>query len=180
MENKSQYLVKVVIILLALVLLVGAVYLYLINKNSKSISISDAALREAVGVDDLDILARGDVNGDGYEDILVEYLSCGASCSVILQIVLNQGDNKATLLKDENYPETFSPAYESSSAAKSEVTSASIENGIISITGRGLLCTPPNSGSVCTEENWNILKTATYKFDGSNLVQISVTPIAPQ
>ncbi len=180
MENKPRHLVRVFIILLALVLLVGAVYLCLINEKSSSSSISNNALREVVGVDDLNILARGDVDGDGYEDVLVEYLNCGASCSVSLQVVLSEGGKRVVLFKGNNYPDTFSPAYESSSAAKSEVTSASIEKGIISITGRGLLCTPPNSEDVCTEENWNIVKTATYKLDGSNLVQLSVTPLVLQ
>jgi hypothetical protein len=180
MENKSQYLVKVVIVLLAFILLTGAAYLYLRNKNSSADSISSVALREAVGVDDLNILARGDVDGDGYEDVLVQYLNCGASCSVSLQIVLNEGGKRAVLFKDKNYPDTFSPAYESSSAAKSEVTGASIKNGIISIAGRGLECMPPGSEDICTEENWSVVKTATYKFDGSNLVQLSVTPLVLQ
>lgn len=176
MQNKIKYLSKTVFVLLTLILAIGLVYLYLKGDKQNAVSISDNDLRYAVGVDDLDILARGDVNGDGYEDVLVEYLDCGASCAVNLQIVLNEGGKRAVLLKGKNYPDTFSPAYESSSAAKSEITSASIKDGIISITGRGLECTPPNSEETCTEENWNIVKTVTYEFDGGSLVQTSVTP----
>ncbi|MDB5204775.1 MAG: hypothetical protein JWP09_803 [Candidatus Taylorbacteria bacterium] len=182
----------ILFIILAVAVIGGGVYFYSTKKastdlvdtqfhteadqNANITSLPDTSFKSAVGDLDANILARGDVNGDGYEDAVVQEIHCGASCSVSLQVVLNEGNVSAKLVKDKNYPDTFSPAYVASSAIKSEVTSVSIKNGIISLTGKGLACTTPSLEEACTEEKWNVIKTATYKFDGSNIVQLSVKP----
>lgn len=118
------------------------------------------------------IMARGDINMDGYEDVIVQEIHCGASCSVGLQVVLNDKNITASVLKDKNYPDTFSPAFMSSSAAKSAIDKISIKNGIISLSGSGLACGSSDSEEPCTQEEWSIVKTVQYKFDGKNIVQL--------
>ena len=198
MEAQKSFAGIAVVILMTLAVIGGGVYFYSKQKvplkvvdtqvetqvetqvdptntgNPGTAVISDASFKTAVGDPEAKILAKGDVNGDGYEDAVVQEIHCGASCSVSLQVVLNKKNITAKLVKDKNYPDTFSPAYQATSAVKSEVTSVSIKNGIISLTGTGLACTTPGSEDVCTEDKWNVIKTATYRFDGSNIVQLSV------
>lgn len=194
MKNNQPLLILVIISLLTIFVAIGnnaslhnTTTIATPNGNSGSSTIVtermrqlDTSFRLAVGDPNAKILAKGDVNGDGYEDAVVEEIHCGASCSISLQVVLNQRNINAKLLEDKNYPDTFSPAYVSSSAAKSEVTSISIKNGVISLTGKGLACSSSNaewnSEEYCTEEKWNVVKTVTYKFDGVNIVQLSVKP----
>jgi hypothetical protein len=132
----------------------------------------------AAGSDDpqAKVVARGDINGDGYEDAIVQEVHCGASCSIGLQVVFNDHNSSAKLFHSTKY-ETFEPAYMSSSAAKSEITNISIKNGIISLTGMGLACTTPGTEEACTQEKWNVVRTVTYKFNGTDIVQLSVVSL---
>jgi hypothetical protein len=123
------------------------------------------------------VVARGDINGDGYEDAIVQEVHCEASCGIDLRVVFNDQNFGAKLFHSTKY-ETFEPAYMSSSAAKSEITNISIKNGIISLTGKGLACTPPGIEEICTQEKWNVVRTVTYKYDGKDIVQLSVNPPA--
>ncbi len=142
--------------------------------NLNPTSLTDAQFI-AAGSDDpqAKVVARGDINGDGYEDAIVQEVHCGASCSIGLQVVFNDHNSSAKLFHSTKY-ETFEPAYMSSSAAKSEITNISIKNGIISLTGMGLACTPPGTEEACTQEKWNVVRTVTYKFNGTDIVQLSV------
>ena len=112
------------------------------------------------------VLAKGDINGDGYEDAIVQEVVCGASCSVNLAVVFSDENSNVKLFKPTKYA-NFEPSYRGSSAVKSEVTNVSISNGIISLTGKGLDC-----GKVCDEAHWNVVKTVNYKFNGQDIVQL--------
>ena len=193
-----------IVILIAIIIIGGGIYLYSAQKphtdvsiaqldtqsttsdstisntitpttNSNSKTLSDAQFMSAVGKDATKVRARGDINGDGYEDAIVEEIHCGASCGVGLDVVFNINNSSAKLFKPTQYA-NFEPAYRGSSAVKSNVTSITIKNGIISFTGYGLACTNPNTEEICTNEMWHTLKTVTYKFDGTNIVQINPTP----
>lgn len=142
--------------------------------TTKPTSLSDDAFKSVLEDPEAKILAKGDINGDGFEDAVLSEMYCGASCSTSLQAVLNENNKTAKLLKNKNNYDTFSPAYVGSSAAKSSVSEVKIENGIISLTGIGLQCTPAGSEEACTEEKWSVVKTVTYKFDGTNIVQLFV------
>jgi len=145
-----------------------------INTTFIKTSLTDAIFIATTEDSQGKVVARGDVNGDGFEDAIVQEVHCGASCSISLQLVLNDQNKTAKLVKDKNYPDTFSPAFSASGADKSGVRNISIKNGIISLIGKGLACNPFNSKDLCTEEKWNVVKTATYRFDGTNIIQLSV------
>ncbi len=154
-----------------------------VEEKNNGLSLTDAQFTSVI-VDDpqAKVLARGDVNMDGFEDAIVQEVHCGASCSISLQVVLNMQNKTAKLLKDKNYPDTFAPAFVGSSAAKSQVDNISIDaKGIISLTGNGLDCLhftlKDDEDDPCTQEKWSIRRTATYKFDGKNIVQLSITPL---
>lgn len=184
MKNPQKRFISIIV---TLVVMGGALYLHSTQKTSVDVAdtqagmkgtttsnLPDAFFKLAAKNPNSKVLAKGDVNSDGYEDAVIQETYCGASCSVSLQVILNEKNTTAKLLKDKNYPDTFSPAFQASSAVKSEVTNVSIKNGVISLTGKGLACTAPNSDEICTEEKWNVVKTATYKFDGLDIVQLSV------
>jgi len=123
------------------------------------------------------ILARGDIDLDGTEDVIILNIQCGASCGVSLFPVLNKNGKAVRINSPE---ENFAPAFYGSSAAKSEVPDVTIKNGIITLTGPGLDCmkSTTKEDDICTEEKWRIAKSVTYKFDGKNIVQLSVTPLS--
>ena len=189
---------KIFLAVLVVLIISGGVYFYLNEKNkndnlislppisgesnqkdttpvadTKSPGLSDAQFLEAALDKKGKILARGDINGDGFEDAIVESVHCGASCGVDLVVVFNENNISAKVF-DPGQSENFAPSYVSSSAAKSEIESISIKNGIISLTGKGLACTPPSSEEPCTEEKWNTEKTINYKFDGKSIVELPV------
>ncbi len=111
---------------------------------------------------DATILAKGDLNSDKLDDAIVVVTFCGASCSLTLNVVLNI-DNKSTKILDNV---TFD-GYKSSSATKSDLSVVKIENGIITLIGKGLDCEED-----CNEEKWNIEKTIQYKLEGDTIVKI--------
>jgi len=117
---------------------------------------------------------QGDINSDGYEDAIVEEIHCGgASCSVGLQIVFNEKNSTARFFEPTPY-QNFEPSYKGSSARKSELTSVTIKDGIISLTGKGLAC--GFQDIFCQDEEWHMIRTVNYKFDGKELIQLSVNP----
>lgn len=162
--NTQKGFSSLFILSLLIILIGGGLYLYS-EKTSKEIvsnKLSDEVILKAVSDPKGKIMARGDVNGDGFEDAIVQGISCGASCAVFLEVVLNNKNIDAQLLNV-----SFEPGFKSSSAAKSQLTNVSIVDEVISLTGYGLDC-GGNSGldsDVCTEENWNIIRTINYKLD---------------
>lgn len=139
--------------------------------SSNKTGLSDAVFLAAVGANATKVRARGDINGDGYEDAIVEEIHCGAGCSLDLEIVFNQKNTSAKLFNPPQYA-NFEPSYRGSSAIKSNVTDITIKNGIISFTGTALEC----PDSICDEAHRNTVRTVTYKFDGTKIVQLSVNP----
>lgn len=143
---------------------------------AKTILPDSAFLKDFIKYDsNAKIVARGDINSDGYEDAIVQVVSCGASCSIDLVAVLNLGNNKTEGIMNSD----FGPAYVGSSAAKSNVTNVEIKNGIISLIGTGLECTNgvTSESNLCTQDKWSVVKTVKYKYDGRSIVQLSVFPI---
>lgn len=167
--------IKILIIILILAIS-GGLYFHSINKTEimsnenkattsvkvLSSSLTDAEFIKSSADPEGKVLVRGDMNGDKYEDAIVAETFCGASCTINLAIVLNQ-DNKMTKLIDN----THFDGYLSGTALKSDVSSISIENGIITLTGRGLDC-----GENCTEDKWNVIKKLQYELIENDIVRL--------
>ena len=160
------------------ILIIGAIAYYYLNQKAKPLpenkqtilatttrplTMGDNMFIAATTDADAQILARGDLNNDTFEDAIVAVAFCGASCSLTLNIVLNI-ENKATkTLDDVNFQ-----GYKSSSATKSDVSLVTIKDGIITLTGKGLDC-----DDECTEEKWNIEKTIQYRLEKEKVVRIT-------
>ena len=112
---------------------------------------------------DATILAKGDLNGDKFDDAIMAVAFCGASCSLSLEVILNVENRSTKALDNVNFD-----GYKSSSATKSDLSSVTIENGIITLTGKGLDCLED-----CTEEKWNVEKTIEYKLEGDKIVRLT-------
>lgn len=136
------------------------------NVASSYASLTDAAFIKVTADPKGKVLARGDINQDGYEDALVQELHCGASCSVSLDVVLNNKNIDAQLAVSGG----FEPGFKSSSAAKSSLTYVSIKEGVISLTGYGLDCGGDSGldSDICTEENWHKIKTLQFTLNSTN------------
>ena len=160
----------------ALILAVSAIAYYYINQKvdtpvvienntlatTTPIVMGDNMFIAATQDADATILAKGDLNNDKLDDAIVAVAFCGASCSLTLNVVLNI-DNRSTDILDN----VFFDGYKSSSATKSDLSVVKIEDGIITLTGKGLDC-----GEDCTEEKWNVEKTIQYKLEGKKIVRI--------
>ncbi len=179
MKNSKAGSVGVIVLIVVAAVALALAYYYFTPKSPAvtpevispvATTISDTDFIEASDDPEGKVLARGDINGDGYEDALVQELHCGASCGVNLAVIFSDKDGKLTTLSSEY--STFEPAFVGSSAAKSDVKEVSIKDGVISLTGNGLACTPPGSEEPCTEDKWNVERTVTYKFNGTKIVQI--------
>jgi hypothetical protein len=142
---------------------------------SKKETLLDAQFIKAVDEDvtKAKVIARGDINNDGYEDAIVQDMQCGASCAVTLDAVLNIKNTHAKIVASKNDSPSFTPAFVGSSAFKSEITTIAITNGVIFLIGHGLACGNEATDAICTEEEWHKLTTVTYRYDGSQIVQIS-------
>ena len=136
-----------------------------VAKTTVNNSLSDEAFIKTTSDPKGKVVARGDINGDGYEDAIVKGITCGASCSVNLEVILNNKNIDAKVLEV-----SFEPGFKSSSAVKSNVTNVSIENEIISLTGYGLDCggSPDQDTYICTQEKWNVLKTIKFRLSSTN------------
>lgn len=168
--------IKILIIILILIILAGGFYIYTIKKDKnndtftpivsnskeKNKNLSDEDFTKISEDTEAKVLARGDINKDGFEDAIIAETFCGASCSVNLAVVLNQENKKAVIAKDNIFE-----GYTTGTALQSDVQDIKIENGNILITGKGLDC-----GYTCTEEEWNIVKTLKYEFIDNNIVRL--------
>ncbi len=169
---------KILITILVFIILVGSFYIYkmkkdgntepfipIVSKNPQgNKSLTDEQFTNISEDPEAKVLARGDINKDGFEDAIVAETFCGASCSVNLAVVLNQ-ENKKTMIIENNRFE----GYTAGTALQSDVQEVTIENGTISITGRGLDC-----DYTCSEEIWNVIKTLKYELIDNNIVRLPV------
>lgn len=92
---------------------------------------SDASIRAAVDphheANSVEIVAWGDVDGDGNDDAIVLAGWCGASCGTTLDLVLaTQGG--AMVYRGPN-GEAFAPFYNGGGATQSSLSSATIDDG---------------------------------------------------
>jgi hypothetical protein len=169
--------IKILIAVLILIILGGSFYIYkikqgnnaepfvpIVSNSTENKTLTDEQFIKISEDPEAKVLARGDINKDGFEDAIVAETFCGASCSVNLAVVLNQ-DNKKTKLVEEGRFE----GYTAGTALQSDVQEITIVDGTISITGRGLDC-----GYTCTEENWDIIKTLKYELIDNNIVRLPV------
>ncbi|KKR65385.1 MAG: hypothetical protein UU06_C0020G0012 [Parcubacteria group bacterium GW2011_GWB1_40_5] len=171
-----------VIMIIILLLILGLVY-FSLRKTNKTEPVDTIATEKVQTLTDADfinalgdsealeskVVARGDVNQDGYEDALVQSMHCGASCGVDLLIVLNDKNTTAKVFEPTDYL-GFEPAYRGSGAVKSDLSDITIKDGIISLTGTALGCPE----DFCDDENIGIVRRVTYKFDGQKIIQLSV------
>lgn len=112
------------------------------------------------------VLARGDLNGDGYEDAIVQEMKCAASCSIIPIIVLNEKNLRAKRLPGSDY---FS-GYNASGAQKTELKAVTIANGIITFVGNGFE-SPDQSEDPLP---WKTLVKAQYRLVGNKVKLINM------
>lgn len=193
--DKSGFATLFIVAIVLIAAVGGVLVMVLNNKNTNdkivdtpvAIKKKDAAKKpqDVMAVTDKDfvmattdaqakVLARGDINNDSLDDAVVRVVACGASCSVLLEVVFAHKDSKPTMLKSSDNYAQFGPAYKGDTAVKSSITSVSIDKGIISLTGQGLDCGGGSGAATCPEQEWAKVKTATYKFDGTKIVQLAV------
>ncbi|MES2059995.1 MAG: hypothetical protein V4438_03115 [Patescibacteria group bacterium] len=99
----------------------------------------------------------GDLNGDGYEDAIAEFTTCGGSCGFGLGVFINQADGTSKML-DAIQPNVLV----GSSAAQTEIKSIIIKDGVIFITAQGFR----------DSANWDNIVTKKFKYDGSEIFEI--------
>lgn len=132
------------------------------NNNNEDKTLADEEFTKISEDSEARVLARGDINKDGFEDAITAETFCGASCSINLAVVLNQDNKKAVLMENAIFE-----GYTAGTAMKSDISEISINNGDVFITGKGLDC-----GYNCTEEEWEIVKTLKYEFIDNNIARI--------
>jgi hypothetical protein len=187
MKNLNRGFVNSLLLIILIIVVVSGVYLYSkketyvnpvtdntavvsastsTNSNVNHIGLADEAFIKATSNPDAKVIAKGDINKDGYEDAILQEINCGASCSISLDVVLNINNTSAVLAVSD----AFEPAYYSSSAAKSELIKILIENGVISLTGYGLDCGGDRTtdSDICTKEKWDVLHTIKFKLNSAN------------
>lgn len=167
---------KKVIQVTVAILIIGGIAYYYLNQQAKPLPVitetplatsTKVVLNEnmfiAATTDaDATILATGDLNNDTYPDAVVAVAFCGASCSLSLEVVLNTENKSAKALDNTTFD-----GYKSSSATKSDLREVTIENGIISLTGKGLDCDDD-----CSDEKWAVEKTIQYRLEGEKIVRV--------
>lgn len=123
---------------------------------------------------DIKVLARGDINQDNFEDAIVIAYSCGAGCTYSLNVVLNNNNQSV----NAKYMD-FDGVEGSPAAFKSLLSEISINDGIISITGSLLDCKRESEATIVdatceTSENNQALyyKTIQYRFDGTKMMRL--------
>jgi hypothetical protein len=125
-------------------------------KNAKGVY--EAKYPQMAGGYNVNLISRGDLNGDGYQDAFVWGTWCGASCGSIFTVILN---------KENGILDTFRVVPEgfvSSSAAQYGVKNIVINNGIISMQVE----IPAYDGLVTNT-------TLNYKLAGQNLESVNQT-----
>ncbi len=158
------------------ILIIGGIAYYYLNKafnpptpmeetilaTTTPVILGDNMFIAATQDADANILAKGDLNNDTYEDAIMAVVFCGASCSLSLEVILNVENRSTQSLDNVSFD-----GYKSSSATKSDLSLVTIKDGVISLTGKGLDC-----GEDCTEQKWNIEKTIEYRLEGDKIVRI--------
>lgn len=105
--------------------------------------------------EDAKVIARGDINMDGYEDIALRTNTCWASCGNGIEFLLN--DKKGGII-DLNLS---IPGYVGAGAGKSLVDSITISNGVITAVVTKL-----------TGEEASAKTTTRYKLEGRTIVEV--------
>lgn len=160
------------------ILVIGAIaYYYLEQKfeplpeftptplaTSTKVVLGDNMFIAATQDADATILAKGDLNNDTFEDAIMAVVFCGASCSLSLEVILNVENRSTRALDNVSFD-----GYKSSSATKSDLSAVTIENGVITLTGKGLDCLED-----CTEEKWNVEKTIQYRLESDKIVRLTI------
>ncbi len=168
--------IKVLIAVLILIIIAGTYYIFHLKNAQEELPAENATTtvqvaepgltdEQLIGVTEDDegkVLARGDLNGDKFEDAIVAETFCGASCSVGLAVILNHENKSAKLVENTHFD-----GYTAGTALQTDIQEVTIENGIISITGKGLDC-----GLDCVEERWNEVKTLKYQLHGNEIIQL--------
>ncbi|MBC7981843.1 hypothetical protein H7X65_02085 [Candidatus Parcubacteria bacterium] len=171
---------KKVIQITVVILIIGGIAYYYLNQKvnpavlavdkpfatTTKVVLNETMFVAATSDPDAVVLATGDLNNDTYEDAIMAVAFCGASCSLSLEVVLNIENRSTKSLDNVSFD-----GYKSSSATKSDLKSVKIENGIITLVGKGLDCEED-----CTEGKWNVEKTIQYKLEGAKIIRIG-TPL---
>jgi len=108
---------------------------------------------------------RGDFNNDGYQDAIVLGLACDADCGTSINFVENEKDGTGKLLTNITFPSYFQFA----SAAATDITNITVQNGIIAITANNF-CGSPSQG-YCSDQLPP--QTKYFKLEGGALVEVN-------
>ncbi len=138
----------------------------------KSVHMPDSFFTKAATNDpQAKVLARGDLNGDGYEDAIVQEVTCGASCRVDAIIVLNKKNIRVKRLDGVDYFAGFV----ADGALKTELTHVMIKNGIITLVGKGF----ENLSRQGDPTSWgeNGLEKAQYRLIGNKVKLINIEKV---
>lgn len=176
MQTQKGSTAKIISIIVALILAGFGIYSFTHKTvveapavdtiRTETKSLADSAFTDFLNDPESRVLARGDINNDGFEDAIVQEIHCGASCGVTLAVVLNE-NNTTVKLMDINSYNNFEPGFRSSGAATSDVKNITITKGVITFTGSGLDC-----GDSCTAEKWDEVKTIKYKYQNGTIVRM--------
>ncbi len=109
-------------------------------------------------VEDIKVVARGDVNDDGYEDVVVAGLWCWASCGNSLGVIINSGGKEAV----SKYLDSGFPGWEGSGAGKTTLKTVVIKDGIISVTAQNFNDFKGTSSDI----------TRRYRVEGTTIVEV--------
>lgn len=124
-----------------------------LEKNAQGIY--EAKYPEMQGGYNINLITKGDLNGDRFQDAIIWSTGCGASCGSIFTIIINKNGDLSDVFNVD--PEGFVTG----GAAQYAVKNISIENGIISIKVE----IPAFDGSTTNT-------TLDYKLIGKNLVSL--------
>jgi len=114
----------------------------------------EASMPEIQGGYNINLITKGDLNGDGFQDAFVWSTVCGASCGSVFTAVINKKDS--TVSAFNVVPEGFVM----SSAAQYSVKIINIDSGIIKIKA-----VVPQFDGTTVDQDLN------YKLVGNNLVK---------
>lgn len=129
----------------------------------------------AEGSEEMDVLAWGDVDGDGYEDALVMIMWCGGSCGKQLKLIFNDMGRPSQYLNGQLM--SFDPWFLDSGAMQSRQLSGQINGSVVTLTGLNLCgdqeLSMEHPEGLCPED---LVRTATYQLIDGTLHPISIEP----
>lgn len=115
-------------------------------------------------------LTRGDINGDGVEDVVFDEIYIGASATVHLTAEISQPDGTMRLL-DRAPDQTAFPDYMTSSYFKTQVSNVTIDDGEVRVTAYGWLY-PEEAHDGVGSPKREQEETRVFRLEGNRMVRV--------